>query len=101
MTILGQTIDLITIGIWAAAGVVLGAVFLVGRRPLGFIGDVVLGIIGGFLAGFAGVKLGFDFANYIPADMVSVDNAARISSFITALIGALVLLILIRLIKRN
>jgi uncharacterized membrane protein YeaQ/YmgE (transglycosylase-associated protein family) len=97
--ILGQTIDVFTVGTWAAAGLLIGLLFVVGQRPMGLIGDIILGIFGGFLFGFLGVILKFDFADYMPAS--TGEYAPRIASFLAALLGGLTLLVLIRLIKRN
>ena len=63
------------------AGSVMGA-----RRPFGVPGDVVLGILGSIAGGWLIGLLGFS-------------SAGLIASLITAFIGALILIWLVRLIK--
>jgi uncharacterized membrane protein YeaQ/YmgE (transglycosylase-associated protein family) len=105
MDILGVSADYTTLAIWAGAGIVAGALLL-GRRPLGFIGDLIVGILGGALGGwgadYAAANLGFDantmVEGWVPESYASY--APYVSTFATAFVGALVLLIIIRLLKR-
>lgn len=67
---------------WIAAKIVIGG-------GLGLIGDIVVGILGAFIAAWLLPKLGFRF------------NATTIvREIIYATIGAVVLLLLIRLVRR-
>lgn len=78
---------------WIIFGLVAGAVakmILPGKDPGGFIMTIIIGIVGalvgGFIAnilGFAGVEPGFD-----------------LTSFIFAVIGSIVLLLIYRMVKR-
>ena len=77
---------------WIVFGFIAGAVakwIMPGKDPGGFVGTIIIGIVGavvgGFIAnilGFAGVSPGFD-----------------LTSFIFAVIGAIVLLFVYRLVK--
>ncbi len=101
-TILGHTFDALNVGTWALAGLVLAVLFVGGKRPLGFIGDIIMGVIGGFLAGFLGQRIGFDFAEQIATSGgLESSTAGYLSSFISGLLGALVLLILLRVFVRR
>ncbi len=50
-------VDLTTAGIWLGAGFVLGLI-MVGRRPLGLFGDILLGLVGGAAGGWAFERFG-------------------------------------------
>jgi uncharacterized membrane protein YeaQ/YmgE (transglycosylase-associated protein family) len=50
--------------------------------------DVVVGVIGGFLGGFLLAKLGFD-----------VESGRHWFTFFTALLGAVILLFIVRLVR--
>ena len=77
---------LITGGIagWLAGQVVRGSGF-------GLIGDVIVGIIGGFIAGWL-------FGHYIP---LPIPGPAFIAQIVYAFIGAVILLIILRLVSRK
>ncbi len=75
---------LVFLGIGLAAGWAAGAVM--GTKSIGVLGYLIVGVIGAFLGGLL-----FD---YIPAEVVSL-----LSRFAVALVGAIVLLFLLRLIK--
>jgi uncharacterized membrane protein YeaQ/YmgE (transglycosylase-associated protein family) len=77
--------------IWLVIGAVAGwlAGTLVRGSGFGLIGDIVVGIIGGFIGGWLWPKLG-----------LPVIGSAFISELITATVGAVILLLLIRLIRR-
>lgn len=100
--------DATTLGIWAGAGFLLGLI-LIGRRPLGLIGDLLFGIIGGVGGGYLFNRTGLDLDQYVAriapslqnADGSMSQNAIYIGSFAEAFIGALVLLILLRIIIRR
>jgi uncharacterized membrane protein YeaQ/YmgE (transglycosylase-associated protein family) len=66
---------------WAAGQVVTGGGF-------GLIGDIVVGIIGAFIAGWLLPRLGV------------VIGSGIISAIINAFIGAVILLLIVRLIRR-
>ncbi|MGD2133193.1 MAG: hypothetical protein PVI23_10400 [Maricaulaceae bacterium] len=87
-----------TWGIWFAAGLVAGAL-LMGRRPLGFLGDLIIGVAGGMLGGWATGKLGVRLANYIGG----LDEPIRgyLGDFLTALAGAIIVLLVLRLLIRR
>jgi uncharacterized membrane protein YeaQ/YmgE (transglycosylase-associated protein family) len=99
--------DVNTIGVWAGAGFLLGLI-MIGRRPLGLIGDLLLGIIGGAAGGWAfnyfdesvpAIDLG-QYAQRV-ASSLSEQSAGYIGAFAEAFIGAFVLLILARLFVRR
>jgi uncharacterized membrane protein YeaQ/YmgE (transglycosylase-associated protein family) len=69
---------------WLAGLIVRGAGF-------GLIGDIVIGIIGAFIAGWLLPRLGI---------AIHVVNPI-VTSIITATIGAVILLLIIRLIRRR
>ncbi|MGD2133192.1 MAG: hypothetical protein PVI23_10395 [Maricaulaceae bacterium] len=94
--------DVTTLAIWAGAGLLLG-IILVGRRPLFFIGDVVLGVLGGIAGGWAFNRFGVDLGQYVTqiAPDVSETLAAQIGAGVEAAIGAIVLLILARIVIRR
>ena len=87
-----------TWAIWFAAGLVAG-ILLMGRRPLGFLGDLVIGVAGGLLGGWATDYFDIRMADYIGG----VDDPLRgyIGDFLTALIGAVILLIILRILIRR
>lgn len=72
-------------------GLIVGAVakfLLPGRDPGGIIVTTLIGIAGSFLGGFLGEKLGFNTGG----------NFFEPATWITALVGALILLVLYRLV---
>ncbi len=106
MELLGVSADYTTLAIWAGAGVVAGALLL-GHRPLGFLGDLIVGILGGALGGwganYAAANYNFDanamIQGWVPE--AASQYAGYISTFATAFVGALVLLIILRILKRG
>ena len=111
-------IPLLTLIIWGLAGAVAGTL-LMGRRPIGLLGDLVIGVLGGLLGGWGRVKVpnwiadvvegsnpglaqsirDFRFARHIGG--VSPALAERIGDFLVALIGAIVVLLLLRMLIRR
>ena len=111
-------IPLITLITWAAAGAVAG-LLLMGRRPIGLLGDIVIGVLGGFLGGWARVRVpnfiaglventspetaaqirNFHFRDQIGG--VSPEIAEHVGNFIIALLGAMVVLALLRSVMRK
>ncbi|MGH7903172.1 MAG: GlsB/YeaQ/YmgE family stress response membrane protein [Candidatus Dormibacteraceae bacterium] len=93
--ILAQTIsiqlDLHTIIVWVIVGLVAG--FLASRvmlgHSLGFLADIVVGIIGAVVGGF--------LADYFGVHVTIVGHPI-ISQIIIAFLGALILLLLLRLV---
>ena len=79
-----------TLLIWLVVGAVAGwlAGTLVKGGGFGLLGDIVMGIIGAFIAGWLFPKLGFHLA------------AGIVGVILSATIGAIVLLLLLRLIRR-
>ena len=80
-----------TLLIWLIVGALAGwlAGVIVKGGGFGLLGDIVVGIVGAFIGGWLLPKLGIALA----AGMVGV--------IITATIGAVVLLLLLRLIRRT
>ncbi len=83
--------DLSTVIIWAVVGLVAG--FLASRamlgHGLGVVGDIVVGILGGLIGGF--------LAKYFGVSVV-VSGVPIVSQIIVAFFGALLLLLLLRLV---
>jgi uncharacterized membrane protein YeaQ/YmgE (transglycosylase-associated protein family) len=79
-----------TLLIWLAVGAVAGwlAGTLVKGGGFGLLGDIVVGILGAYIAGWLFPKLGFHLATGI------------VDVILSATIGAVVLLLLLRLIRR-
>jgi uncharacterized membrane protein YeaQ/YmgE (transglycosylase-associated protein family) len=76
---------------WIIFGLIAGIIakFLMpGRDPGGFIVTIIIGILGGVLGGFIGTQLGLG----------SVDGF-NLMSFLLAVLGAVILLFIYRLIK--
>ena len=69
-----------------AAGYLAGQV-MKGKRPYGLLGDLVLGLLGAVVGGWVIGLLGFAAAGLI-------------ASLVTAFVGAVLLIFLVRLIKR-
>ncbi|WP_445621091.1 GlsB/YeaQ/YmgE family stress response membrane protein [Kushneria sp. Sum13] len=77
---------------WIIFGLIAGAIakFLMpGKDPGGFIVTIIIGILGAVVGGWIGTALGFG----------SVDGF-NLGSFVVAVVGALVLLFLYRVIKK-
>lgn len=79
-----------TILIWLAVGAVAGFLAGVAVKGGGFglLGDIVVGIIGAFIGGWLLPQLGIQF------------GAGIVAVIVTATIGAVVLLLLLRLVRR-
>lgn len=80
--------------LWVIFGGLAGwiATLIVGNNAsFGVAGNVVVGIIGAFLGGWIADKLGF-------GGKPGVDRPTSIGSFFTAVIGAVLLLVLLNLI---
>lgn len=84
--------DLQTLIIWAVVGIVAGwlAGVIVKGYGLGLVGNLVVGVIGAFLAGWLLPQLGVSFSVVNPL----------VTSIVYATIGAVVLLLLIGLVRR-
>lgn len=77
---------------WIIFGLIAGAIakFLMpGKDPGGFIITIIIGILGAVVGGWIGTALGFG----------SVDGF-NLGSFVVAVVGALVLLFLYRVVKK-
>lgn len=77
---------------WIIFGLIAGVIaklIMPGKDPGGFIITIILGILGAVVGGWLGTALGFG----------SVDGF-NFGSFVIAVLGAIVLLVLYRLIKR-
>jgi uncharacterized membrane protein YeaQ/YmgE (transglycosylase-associated protein family) len=83
--------DLENLIIWLIVGAVAGwlAGMVVKGGGFGLIGDIVVGIVGGIIAGFVLPPIGFP-----------VIGGPVVGSIIDSFIGAVILLLIIRLIKR-
>ena len=94
--------DLTTLAIWAGAGFVLSLI-LIGRRPLGLLGDILLGVLGGIGGGWAFQRFGVDLGAYAAqiAESLSADATRHIGSFAEAFVGALVPTLLARIFIRS
>lgn len=88
----------VTIALWFAAGAAAGTL-LMGKRPFGLLGDLVIGVLGGFLGGWATAKTGLRLERYISG--IDDGLASTLAEFLTALIGAIVVLVIIRLVVRR
>jgi uncharacterized membrane protein YeaQ/YmgE (transglycosylase-associated protein family) len=77
--------------IWIVLGLVAGIIakfIMPGRDPGGFIVTIIIGIVGALVGGFISVQLGY-------GDVTGFD----IKSIIIAVLGALLLLFLYRMVK--
>lgn len=78
---------------WIAMGLLVGVVaklIMPGKDPGGFIMTILLGIAGAFVGGFLGTQLGFgSFTGW------------NLKSFLLAVGGAVLLLIIYRFFKKN
>jgi uncharacterized membrane protein YeaQ/YmgE (transglycosylase-associated protein family) len=79
-----------TIVIWLIVGAVAGALagIIVRGGGFGLLGDIVVGIIGAFVGGWLLPRLGIHLATGI------------IGTIVSATIGAVVLLLILRLVRR-
>jgi len=78
---------------WIIFGFIAGAVakmILPGKDPGGFIMTIIIGIVGALVGGFIANILGF----------AGVSPAFDLKSFIFAVIGSIVLLLIYRMVKR-
>lgn len=100
--------DSIVLAVWAGTGLVLGLI-MIGKRPLGLLGDLLFGIIGGVGGGWLFLKfahprdinLGTLIQENIPVDSLTPENAVYIGAAVEAFIGALVILVILRIIIRR
>jgi uncharacterized membrane protein YeaQ/YmgE (transglycosylase-associated protein family) len=79
--------------VWILLGLVAGALakfVMPGRDPGGFIVTILIGIAGALVGGFISTKLGYG----------AVDGF-DIRSIVIAVLGAILLLIIFRMIRRN
>ena len=77
--------------VWIIFGLIAGAIaklIMPGKDPGGFIVTIIIGILGAVVGGFIGNALGFGSV-----------NGFNIGSFIIAILGAIVLLILYRIVR--
>jgi uncharacterized membrane protein YeaQ/YmgE (transglycosylase-associated protein family) len=77
--------------IWVIFGGIAGwvASMIVGNDPsMGLVGNIIVGIIGAFVGGFLADKVGMGGAP-------GVERPTSIRSFITAVIGAIILLVVV------
>ncbi|MDZ7705693.1 MAG: GlsB/YeaQ/YmgE family stress response membrane protein [Trueperaceae bacterium] len=82
-------LDLVTILVIVVLGAVAGwAASLVVKRPQGLIADIITGIVGAFLGSFL-------FGVFGAQGVTGID----LYSFLVALVGAIALLLVIRLIR--
>jgi len=77
---------------WIGFGFVAGAIaklLLPGKDPGGFVVTILIGIAGALVGGYLGTRLGF-------GTVTGFDTG----SFITAIVGSILLLLLYRLVKK-
>ena len=85
MTLMSVIVFLI---IGAAAGWLAGVI--VKGRGFGVLGDIVIGIIGAFLGGFLLIAFG----------LAGLVGAGVISAILVATVGAVILLVIVKIIKK-
>ena len=85
MTLMSVIVFLI---IGAAAGWLAGVI--VKGRGFGILGDIVIGIIGAFLGGFLLIAFG----------LAGLVGAGVISAILVATVGAVILLVIVKIIKK-
>jgi uncharacterized membrane protein YeaQ/YmgE (transglycosylase-associated protein family) len=93
MTMKGNQMDLINIIVWIIVGAIAGwlaSIVMKTNAQQGFIMDVIVGIIGAFIGGFVLNLLGVGGGV----------TGLNIASILTAFIGAVILLALLRLLRR-
>ena len=85
---------MVNILLWIVFGGIAGWVgsLLVSGSGLGLLGNIVVGIVGAFIGGFIGDRVG------IGNQSKGADRPTSIASFIWAVIGAVVLLLILNLI---
>jgi len=95
-------VDATTAGVWLGAGVIV-ALIMIGRRPLGLFGDLLISILGAVAGGWASGRFGLDLGPQAMriAPSLTETNAAYVGAFAEAFIGALVLLVVARLVIRR
>ncbi|MGC8504099.1 MAG: GlsB/YeaQ/YmgE family stress response membrane protein [Acidithiobacillus sp.] len=85
MTLMSVIVFLV---IGAAAGWLAGVI--VKGRGFGILGDIVIGIIGAFLGGFLLIAFG----------LAGLVGAGVISAILVATVGAVILLVIVKIIKK-
>ncbi|MGH7884155.1 MAG: GlsB/YeaQ/YmgE family stress response membrane protein [Thermodesulfobacteriota bacterium] len=78
---------------WMIFGLIAGwlaKIIMPGKDPGGFFVTIAIGVAGGLLGGFLGTMIGFGSV-----------SGFNIKSFITAIVGALILLWLYRVVKKK
>lgn len=85
MTLMSVIVFLV---IGAAAGWLAGVI--VKGRGFGILGDIVIGIIGAFLGGFLLIAFG----------LAGLAGAGVISAILVATVGAVILLVIVKIIKK-
>ena len=78
--------------VWIIIGLIAGAIAsaLTGRRGSGCTGDIIVGLLGAFVGGF--------IANWFTGGEFSFQNVGFCTSIIVAAFGAVVLIVVLRLI---
>ncbi len=91
-------IEVTTLATWFAAGIV-ASFLLMGRRPIGRLGDMIVGVLGGLLGGWASETTGVKLSSLISG----LDDGARtlVGEFLTAVAGAIVVLLILRVLLRR
>jgi uncharacterized membrane protein YeaQ/YmgE (transglycosylase-associated protein family) len=87
-----STVTITAILAWIVLGLIAGAIakfIMPGRDPGGFIVTIVIGIVGAVIGGFIGQALGFSGA-----------DGLNWHSLVVAVVGAIVLLVIVRLVRR-
>jgi uncharacterized membrane protein YeaQ/YmgE (transglycosylase-associated protein family) len=85
--------DPVNIIVWIVLGAIAGwLASVVMRSPMGLLTDIIVGIIGAFIGGFV--------LNLIPGVNAGV-TGLNLGSILTAFVGAVILLALIRAFRRS
>ena len=85
--------DPVNIIVWIVLGAIAGwLASMVMKSPMGLIGDIIAGIVGAFIGGFV--------LNLIPGVNAGV-SGLNIGSILTAFVGAVILLAVLRMFRRG
>lgn len=94
------------LGAWLLIGIIAGvlaAIIIRGPRPFGHLGDLLIALVGAFGLGWILRALNVDITTYVVrfAPSLTRQMAIWIDVFLVALIGAIIIRIIMRLIARS
>jgi uncharacterized membrane protein YeaQ/YmgE (transglycosylase-associated protein family) len=92
-------VDVLTLTTWFLAGLV-ASMLLMGRRPIGRLGDMVVGVVGGLLGGWVSETTGWRLSSLITG-VRNDDLRDFVGEFLTAVAGAIVVLLILRILLRR